>query len=140
MSAAPGAPGPRGRVRRDRAAAPQPSISRISPTRAAAAISSGMTLRSRSLSYRAAFARALLVAAGLSVFSGCASFGSLMEAPEVSVVNLQPEASSGFEQRRPSPGLASASSQPAERLRAVRSQTAPTKPARSVAVEARTMR
>jgi LEA14-like dessication related protein len=58
-----------------------------------------MTLRSRSLSYRAAFARALLVAAGLSVFPGCASFGSLMEAPEVSVVNLVPEASSGFEQR-----------------------------------------
>lgn len=99
MSAAAGAPAPCGSVRRDRAAAPRPSIPHFSPTRAAAAISSGMTLRSRSLSHRAAFARALLVTAGLFVFSGCASFGSLMEAPEVSVVNLVPEASSGFEQR-----------------------------------------
>lgn len=39
----------------------------------------------------------LLAAGGLS--TGCASFGSLLEPPEVSVANLVPEASSGFEQR-----------------------------------------
>ena len=49
------------------------------------------------LRLRVASGLALLALAGLA--SGCASLGSVMESPEVSVVNLQPEASSGFEQR-----------------------------------------
>jgi LEA14-like dessication related protein len=45
-------------------------------------------------------ARGLLAALAAAAFGlGCASFGSVLESPEVSVVNLVPEASTGFEQR-----------------------------------------
>lgn len=43
--------------------------------------------------------RLLAAAVCLGLATGCASFGTLIEAPEVSVVNIQPEAASGFEQR-----------------------------------------
>ncbi|CAG0991804.1 hypothetical protein MYXO_02444 [Myxococcaceae bacterium] len=43
--------------------------------------------------------RALGLVAALSVLASCASFGSLLERPEVSLVSLTPEPSSGLEQR-----------------------------------------
>lgn len=51
------------------------------------------------VSRAASWARLLLVPAALGLAPGCASFGSLLESPEVSVVNLQPEPSTGLEQR-----------------------------------------
>ena len=69
-----------------------------SPERPAAAISFDGMNRYRPFTSRATLAR-LLPMAALALSFGCASFGSLMESPEVSVVNLEPEAASGFEQR-----------------------------------------
>lgn len=43
--------------------------------------------------------RACLAGAGLGLLFGCASFGSFLEPPAVTVVNVQPEASGGLEQR-----------------------------------------
>ncbi len=43
--------------------------------------------------------RRLLALSLAGVLGGCASLGRVLEPPEVSVVNLTPEAASGFEQR-----------------------------------------